>query len=400
MRKFIKYIIFIPLIILLHSCAEDDFDYSESLILNPEEMDIVTSINHLGCEITKQSYWLDGNTLFSPLCTQQTLACLYNSAESETKDDLAAFMHLTVTDQDQLNNNFKRLLEKYELTNQEAGISLYNKLITSNQHPIRETFINISEYFYDIEMEYMDYTNQSSLDSINTWIKNSSNNNIDKGFEELPEDDNIILLNGINMQIEWNYAFSDATDHKVFYMNRADSTELKFMSARNAFRSYETSYYHYIELPLKNKNYSMVLVIPKSIEGIDETMNSFTVKNLENCRSEATEKDITLVLPNTKIALFNDMRNHLQEAEMNLFSSDANFTGISEDQLYVSEYRTFSSFSLNKKGALLPDSYQNKESENDKLIIANKPFIICLRENTTNCMFLSGIFKNPNNLKN
>ncbi len=398
MKKLIKYIILITLALILQSCAKDDFDYTESLLLNPEEMDIVTSINQLGCEITKQSYSLDGNTLFSPICMQQTLACLYNSAELETKDELAAFMNLTITDQDQLNNNFKRLLEKYESADQEAGISLYNKIITSNQHPIRETFINISEYFYDIEMEYMDYAKLSSLDSINTWIRNSSNNNIDKGFEALPKD-NIILLNGIDMQIEWNYAFSDAPDHETFYMSNTDSTKLKFMSARNTFRSYETSYYHYIELPLKNNNYSMVLVIPKIMASIDVTIKSFTARNLDKWKMEATEKDITLVLPNTKIALFNDMKKHLQEVGVNLFNSDANFTGISEDQLYISEYKSFSSFSLNKKGALLPDSYQDKESENEDVIIANKPFIISLRENTTNCMFLSGIFKNPNNLK-
>lgn len=244
------------LLLLLTSCippTASDLPLGADLMANvraaekpavPAEPDsaYANSIGSFSWKLFQESAKTDGNVLISPASVYLALGMVLNGADTTTRaamlNTLAA-QNLTV---DQINTASRDWMTLLMDTGDKTKLSIVNSIWLRDGFDADKTFLQKNADYYSAAARTLDFADPAAITTINDWVKNATNNKIDKIIDEIRPDVIMYLINAVHFKAEWKTQFeplitadgqfrSPNGEKTVQYMHQL--TEMDYLSSED-----------------------------------------------------------------------------------------------------------------------------------------------------------------------
>jgi serpin B len=219
----------------------------------------------------------------------------------------------------------------------------------------------------------------------------------------LPPDLRLILLDAIYFKGSWEAPFDKKLTREEPFTVRGGQTVPHPRMTRQERMSYlESAGFQAVVLPYASRQASLCVFLPK--ENLDKFMAELTPENWEQWMGQFRAREGTLELPRFKLENKYELNGELKALGMaRAFSREAEFGGIAEEPLHISEVVQKTFVEVNEEGteaaaasgiAMRP-SLVRREPEPPFTMIVDRPFYVAIRENQTGTILFHGAIEDP-----
>lgn len=262
-----------------------------------------------------------GNVLYSPFSIHTILSMVYQGTGGTTKEALAKALYLS--EPETVAEGYKEILEELNTPDSQVTILTANKAYIKTGHQFNKKFEDAVKNQFASEVEAVDFSkNVEVADAINAWVEQKTNNKIQKLVDsaDLNVDTHLLLLNAIYFKGGWSLFFDqEDTDDGPFTVSKDESVKVPMMYIDNRF-----NYKHdkelgakVIELPFKDRSYSMVIFLPDEIDGVTELAEKLSsLEDKKMILQGLRFQGVKLSLPKFKIEETIDLEEALTEVSV------------------------------------------------------------------------------------
>jgi serpin B len=359
----------------------------------------------------------EGNLFFSPYSISSALSMTYAGARGNTAKEMAGVLHFDLG-QAELHSAFKNLNKGLAATAQKSGqkLNIANALVLTGGDVSGE-FKSILKSNYDAEIF------SGGLDAINGWVKQKTEGKIEKILEKLDPNSVCVLLNAIYFKGIWESQFQKSNTRNAFFtvVERNDPLVLEkrdtrstpfnlpvkvpFMYQEGNFKILLKKDFEAISIPYKDNDLSMVILLPKNVDGWAALEYELTVQNLKEWLSELDKKrvqEVELYLPKVRLETNYDLVPPLSEMGMkDAFGEAADFTGMGgrKGDLWIGQIKHKAFVEVNEEGteaaAATAVGMKTKSIRYAREFRADHPFIFIIRDNRSDAIVFMGRVTNP-----
>jgi serpin B len=352
-----------------------------------------------------------GNLVFSPASISSALAMVYAGAAGKTAEEMKAVLHFSL-DADKLHAvNHKRF---YTWNGGDGGkrpfeLSVANSLWGQKDEPWKDDFLKLMESRYAAGFHRVDFVNQNSAvrGMVNDWASQWTHGKI---AELLPADlpsreTRLILANAVYFNGSWAHPFEKSNTHDADF-HRADKSTIKvsMMSQTEHCFYADLEKLKVLKLPYKGDSMSLVVLLPKQIDGLAELEATLTQKEWNKSIEAAAATQVRVFIPKFKIESDFKLNNAL--ASLGMISAfqegQADLSGMNgKRDLYISwvihkamievseegtEAAAATAVGIEKSSAPAPPPAPPPEFR------ADHPFLFALRDEQTGDLLFIGRF--------
>ena len=269
-----------------------------------------------------------GNRFFSPSSISTALAMAYAGARGETARQMAAALHFTLPPE--------RLHAAFgALTRRDGGkapeLAAANALWGQEGLPFRPDFRRLVEANYGPGLHTVDFRGdtEAARQTINTWVEHQTRGEIKDllGPSALSPLTRLVLTSAIHFKAAWASPFPEAaTSDDPFRRPKGEAVRVRMMSQDGTFGYFDGGHFEALELPYQGGDLSMVVALPRAVDGLGELEGSLTTDWLP----ELTPRRVAVTLPEFKVEEGFDLQDVLAGLGMpDAFSEErADFSGM------------------------------------------------------------------------
>ena len=405
----VKRILYITAIIAIASC---------STTKNKMNATTLESGSGIGCEAvsstataeTANSFWgkLLGeacremnqeNICLSPISAQFAMAMVASGAEGKTKKEICDAMQLG----DSANINSRRLLDDIAtktVWNEHGDVRIANSIWIKEGFDVKQEFIDTNKEFFDALVESAEF-NQETVKRVNDWCNENTNGKIPTIIDRFTDSDRMLLINALYLKAAWSKPFREEnTTKQIFTTEKGEEIEVPTMAIRSNEPFYSDDMVSMVSKRLQG-GYSMLFILPgegvKCDEAAEYVAKDFDtlLKNMEVC-------NVFLSLPK----FTTDFSVSLKPLLANLgitraFGSKAQFGGISDEALFISDVVQKTYINVNEKGTeaaavtVAVAGALSMRPPKTEVITFDRPFIYAIVKDNGNHVLFAGKVGNP-----
>jgi serpin B len=369
---------------------------------------ISNSNNRFAADLYKQIKTEPVNQFYSPLSISSALAMTYAGAYGETLKQMSKTLYFS-ENQEELHSNFSHLIKMLTETKTEGiQLNIANSLWLQENMQVLDQYLSITNKYYQAGVNKVNFITspENSRKTINNWVEKNTNNKI---IDLLPDGSihsqtRMVLVNAIYFNGAWEKVFDkNKNTTEPFFVFKTCETKAIFMNNYINSGFYEDNLLSMVEIPYKNKNQSMIIILPKAKYGLKDVEKLFEQNLLPGYFDKMEDKRINLSIPKFKSESTYELQEELGKMGMPIaFSNSADFSGITGDKSLAIDKVIHKAFiDVNEEGteaaaatavtmrktAILLDEVQFK---------ADHPFIYLIKDNETNTILFVGRLMNPN----
>ncbi|MCE5269231.1 MAG: serpin family protein [Planctomycetaceae bacterium] len=284
------------------------------------------------------------NLFYSPTSLSMALAMTAAGARGETQAEMAKTLHLDA-DVAQVHGYYQKLLAQWNATDKKRPYELRvaNRLWGQKGYSIRPEFLDVTRQQYGAEIALVDFAQpQAASHEINGWVEKQTNDKIKNLISPQALDalTRLVLTNAIYFKGDWVKPFEKKMtldEDFTVSANRKVKTRLMHQTARFGYA--ETELLQALEMSYVGDTLSMVVLLPKKVDGLAEVEKSLSGDTLDTVLPTLRRRDVVTSIPTFKLETSFELKPTLEALGMKLaFSTQqADFSGISTDEkLYVS----------------------------------------------------------------
>lgn len=392
------------------SCANDiDTNMSSFNSKDAENNAVIESTNAFAFDLYKQLSKQDGeNIIFSPFCIYNALLIANEGAGGNTKLQISKAIYQKEEDDQKNKVAFANILNNITNTDTtQLKLSIANACWVQENYPIKETFRkNISTY-YSAEINSLDFIKKPSESSniINDWINKKTYGYISNIISpsDIKKRTRLIISNAIYFNGKWSNPFEEENNRKdLFYLSAQNQDSIWFMNQTNEFRYFENEQIQMIELPYSHSDYSMIVFLPKAIDGLKMFNESLNLKSFNEYIDSLKTERVKISMPKFKIEGAYDLIEPLKALGINdAFNLNSNFNNITDkDQFMINLIRHKAIIEVQEKrtiaaaGLVVEMTLTSAQYFNQKIIKVNKPFLFAIVNNTNGMILFLGTLNN------
>uniref|UniRef100_A0A4W4G409 Antithrombin-III n=1 Tax=Electrophorus electricus TaxID=8005 RepID=A0A4W4G409_ELEEL len=358
----------------------------------------------------------EGNIFMSPLSISTAFAMTKLGACNSTLEQIMkVFEFDTIKEKtsDQVHFFFAKLnCRLYRKKHNTVELVSANRLFGEKSLTFNENYQNISEIVYGAKLLPLHFKEkpEMSRQKINAWVSEKTKGKINETLPEGSIDSTtiLVLVNTIYFKGQWKKKFDKADVTELpFHVSEKEKCPVPMMYQETKFQyqRFPEDGVKVLELPYNGGGISMVLVLPTENTKLSEVETQLTLKKLSGWLNATTETTVAVQIPRFRIEDSFSLKDKMEAMGLHhLFSAEhsslpgmvANFT----KGLYVSEAYHKAFLEVNEEGseaagatalAFLGRSLNlNRES-----FVANRPFLLFIREFTINAIIFAGRVANP-----
>ncbi|KAJ3644617.1 hypothetical protein Zmor_022337 [Zophobas morio] len=268
------------------------------------------------------------NFALSIFSTQLVLALTLAGAKEDTATELRTVLHFA--EESDPSVFFSQYIKSWKSSNT-CRLFAANKIYVTKKFVISEDFKKTAARDYKVDTESLSFEqNQKAASIINAFVEKQTKGKMSGTIapDDLSKDTSVVLVNVSHFRARWLNEFQRASTRMLeFYANGKNEVLVYMMHQVNNFNYHESRNLkaQFIELPFKDRDVVLVVVLPKERMGLE-----FLDQKQEVFRRPAfVEQSVHVVLPKFKIENARDLVTVLQEMQIRkVFSDEANLTGI------------------------------------------------------------------------
>lgn len=350
-----------------------------------------------------------GNLFFSPASISTALAMVYAGARGETEAQMARTLHFALPDE-RLLAGFATLSQALNSEGRGYQLSTANRLWGQNSYTFRPDYLQLTREQFGAELTPLDFAkSDQARQTINRWVMQQTN---DKIADLIPPGvldamTRLVLTNAIYFKGNWEHEFRKAaTADAPFHLSLQKDVEAPLMHQSRHFDYAETDDLQIVSLPYADYDLSLVVLLPKEVEGLPAVESEATAENFGKWTSQMRVREVRLWLPKFKTTSQFSLADALASLGMTLvFSDDADLSGIaSGEELYISAVIHKAFVDVNEEGTeaaaatavgVAATAAPIDKPEEPVVFRADHPFLYLIRHNSTGAILFLGRLSEP-----
>jgi serine protease inhibitor len=408
-----KTILFLTVVFLLttaSSCKKNELEGNENKIidLDRKSAQLVEADNAFGLELFRQIRLesTEENLMVSPLSVSVALAMAYNGAEKETKSEMEKVLRKSGLTIDEINQSYKKLISALQSLDEKVVFEIANALYYAGGFPVKQAFIQSLEEIYGAEVEAIDFSSPQAVETINNWVADKTHNKIEKIIDKLNPLDRLVLLNAIYFYGTWTNEFDEeGTKMLSFQKKNGGTIEIPMMSKLEKLPYTSNSLFKAIKMPYGNGQYNMVVILSQGNNKSGDIISGLSGdKWKEWMQSFQLTDRVSITMPRFKYSFDVQLKKVLETMGMQkaFSTSDANFSKISDEYLYISQAIHKTYIDVNETGteaaAVTALVFATTSAGNEPPTVpfyVDRPFVFAITENDTGAILFIGEVNNP-----
>ena len=346
------------------------------------------------------------NVFVSPSSVILALAMTYNGAEGETRQAMARALELEGLSLDEVNRGFADLKSMLGSADPKLQLNIANSLWARKGFSLKPDFIQRTKEFYAAEVASLDFSSATAPATINSWVKNNTGGRIEKIVDDKISDDTILfLINAIYFKGQWSTEFEKSkTREDDFKLADGSQKKLPLMSQSGKYNYYKAKDFQAVSLPYGSGRMSMYVFLPDKSTSMEQFERNLTVANWEAWMRSFRPAPGELMLPRFKIEYevdLNDVLKALGMAEA-FDSTRANFSGIAQGGIYISEVKHKTIAEVNEEGTVAAavtsvgiQLASVQPPQENFIMKVDRPFFVAIRDNVTGTVLFMGSIADP-----
>lgn len=410
MRTIRFFFIAVFVILVCYSCEKTDPEPDPNEIqLTQKGKVLVEADNLFGIKLFKevvQAEEPEKNVMISPLSVSLALAMTYNGADGDTKEAMEETLELAGLTTDQINENYKILIDALSSVDPKVLMSIANSIWYKHTFSVEQDFININQNYYYAEVSPLDFYDPNAVNTINNWVADKTNDLIMEVLDYIPADAVMYLINAIYFKGIWEFEFDEAdTEEESFYLSDGTTKDVPMMVQEESFNYLSNDVIQAVEMPYGSGNYSMIVLLPQTGKTLNDVVDALTNENWNSWLGEfRKEEKVVIHLPKFKFEYKNLLNDELITMGMGIAFDpfNADFSKINPDrQLYISRVIHKSFIEVNEEGteaaAVTVVEIFETSAGGETFIpfYVNQPFLFAIKEQYTNSIIFIGKVMDP-----
>ena len=214
----------------------------------------------------------------------------------------------------------------------------------------------------------------------------------------------LVLTNAIYFKGTWKSQFDEKQTRELpFAVSPDKKLNVPMMHQQSQFRYAAFPDCQVIDLPYSGEDLSMLIVLPKKVDGLSELEKSLTVDNLKTWTSRLRQTKVSVFIPKFKMTCQFQLKSVLADMGMpQAFDSRrADFSGMTpKPDLFISAVIHKAFVDVNEEGseAAAATAVVMKLRSRPKpppVFRADHPFVFFIRDNRTGSVLFLGRVMNP-----
>lgn len=391
------------------SCEKNDPVPDENKIINLDEKSaqLVEADNAFGIELfqTIRAESDEENLMISPLSVSVALAMAYNGADSGTKSEMEKVLKLNGLTKEQINASYQMLINALQKLDDEVVFEIANAIFYADGFSVKPGFLSINQDVYDAEVSKLNFSSPAAVETINGWVAEKTNDKIQKIIDQLNPLDRMVLLNAIYFYGTWTNEFDkDGTHNLSFRKTDGTTLEVPMMNKLEKLLYKENTLFKAIKMPYGNGQYNMVVLLPVNDNNSQDIIDVLTAANWNSWMStfEMTDR-VKITMPRFKYAFETSLKKVLTSMGMEkaFVPDEADFSGISDEDLYISDAIHKSYIDVNETGteaaAVTGLVFATTSMDPDPPVsfYVDRPFVYAITEKDTGAILFIGEVNHP-----
>ncbi len=387
------------------------FLLSPSLVYADDNSDLQTVVKGnsvFGFDLYQNLRENKGNLFFSPHSISTALAMTYAGARGQTEKEMAEVLHFSLK-QEPLHSSFSELQSHLNSIQNKGHIklSIANSLWAQEGYHFLDTFFNLNKKCYGAGLNFVDFATktEAARKTINIWVENKTQQKIKELIKPRMIDSltTLVLCNAIYFKGDWLSQFDKKrTMDADFYISPDKTIKVSMMSQKSEFKFKDFGNFSAIELSYEGNDLSMIVFLPKKVDGLVELERNLTNDNVKNWIdkvSNSYESEILVSLPKFKTTCEFELANVLAEMGMPHAFADADFSGMTgKKDLFINKVIHKAFVDVDEEGteAAAATAVVEKMGISKTLTFrADHPFVFLIRENQKGSILFIGRIVNP-----
>ncbi|MFA6618909.1 MAG: serpin family protein [Candidatus Neomarinimicrobiota bacterium] len=349
------------------------------------------------------------NEFYSALSISAAFAMTYAGAKNETANEMSDVLNYGPQNK-HFHALYGKMLDSLSQKTEDFEINIANAIWLEENFKLLKKYQKIVSEDYRSESQLLDFVNaaEASRKVINNWVEYQTNNKIKDLIPEgvLDADTRMVLTNAVYFNAEWANMFNEKMSKKdIFHLLDGSETTCDMMYQRHHYPYSKTSSHAILEIPYKGYDYSMLIVLPRTNQGLKQEAKTLSSAALKQHDKNKTSEDVLLYMPKFKLESNYQLASILKRMGLKeAFSANADFSGISGNKdLYISDaiHKAFIEVDEKKTEAAAATGLVMKLTSMAPVhkapleFRADHPFTFMIRHNKTKAIIFMGQLTEP-----
>ncbi|KAM6223202.1 serpin I2 [Rhynchocyon petersi] len=353
------------------------------------------------------------NIVFSPLGMTLALGIIQLGAKGKAQDQIRQTLKLEENSTGEEFSVLKSFFSAISEKKQEFTFHLANALYLQEGFSVREQYLHGNKEFFQSAVKLVDFQDSKACaETISTWVESKTDGKIKDMFsgEEFGPLTRLVLVNAVYFKGDWKQKFRQE-DSQLMDFTKIDGSVVKvpvmraLLKTKYGYFSESSLNYQVLELPYKGDEFSLIIILPAENVDIEEVGKRISADQVLQWVSVMQEVDVEVSIPRFKIEQKLDFKEALYSLNITeIFSSGCDLSGITESsEVYVSQVMQKVFFEINEDGSEAATSTGIHVPAIMSLarnqFVANRPFLLLMKDNPTESILFMGRVTNPDTQK-
>jgi serpin B len=286
-------------------------------------------------------------------------------------------------------------------------VRIANRLWGQSGYRFLPAYLQLTKDRYGAELGEVDFMHQTEAarQAINSWVKVETKDKIKDLIQSgvLNQDTRLILTNAIYFKGKWDSQFdAKATKNLPFDLAADSKIDMQMMFQKHEFKYGADDDLQVLELPYVGKDLSMLVLLPKEMNGLRSLETKLTHANLEKWTSTLHEQEVDAYLPRFTMTSQLTLNDILKSMGMTAAfdSLRADFSGMDgKKNLYLSAVVHKAFVDVNEGGTeaavAAGDVLREPFMRIPPTFRADHPFVFLIRDGKTGSILFMGRLVSP-----
>lgn len=378
----------------------------ENINLTQEQKELTRSCNDFAFNLLRSIDRHEGdgkNRFVSPIGVGYVLGMLHAGAADETRQQINQVAGWQGMTPEMVNFYYQKMSEGLPKVDKSVALRIANAIYlnSASGYRLQSDFQNAMQTYYRAQLKTLDYTKPASLNEINNWCSQQTDNMIPKALDNLDPKAVSTLINAIYFKATWTDRF-DPKDTKdmPFTCSDGSTLTLPMMHRLGLIRYAENDLFRMIRLPYGNDGWSMRVLLPAEGKTVDDIVENLKADSFDkNQLNDYGSVKVDILLPRFVNDSKMDLRSVLSQMGMAraFDTKNAQFPHVVQlspgEVFYISKMFQKARVEVNEEGTSMVAvtvAHGGATSAMPITFHANQPFVYIVSESSTDAICFIG----------
>jgi serpin B len=211
--------------------------------------------------------------IYSPLSITYVLGMINDAAVGETEKELEQTLGFHEGGIQAVNDYCKKLIDGLPKVDEKVTLDIANAIFLNKDFTLKPQFEQDMLAYYDAKAEALDFSASSTLDHINGWCKEKTNDMIPTILDEVDPSMVSYLLNAIYFKADWASKFDQKNTKEETFTTESGKTKLPLMHQNVLIQYAKNGVFSSVRIPYGNGEWSMIVMLPENGKTTDDIIS-------------------------------------------------------------------------------------------------------------------------------